>query len=256
MPFTGSHAAAVLPLARLGLPASALVIGSMVPDLPYYLTPLGHAKQTHTLSGVLWVDLPLGLVALLTWQALVGPAVVALAPPPAADRLAAYPIGPRRTLGGLRPFATSVAALILGSATHVAWDSFTHVGGWVVTRVGWLRADLGPLAAYRWAQYASGAAGAVIVAIWCAQWWRRHPPAAAVYCRSSRAARVASTAAVVIAAAAGAILGAVRHESSLRTTLFNVATASGGWTAAALLIIAVLWIAASRLKYRHGEARS
>ena len=37
MPFTGSHAAAVLPFARSRLPASALVIGSVAPDLPYYL---------------------------------------------------------------------------------------------------------------------------------------------------------------------------------------------------------------------------
>ncbi|MDQ7908342.1 DUF4184 family protein [Phytohabitans sp. ZYX-F-186] len=41
MPFTGSHPAAVLPLVRWGLPPAALVIGSMVPDLPYYLpTPV------------------------------------------------------------------------------------------------------------------------------------------------------------------------------------------------------------------------
>ncbi|WP_328421551.1 DUF4184 family protein [Micromonospora sp. NBC_00389] len=38
MPFTGGHVAAVLPLARSAWRApSALVLGSMVPDLPYYL---------------------------------------------------------------------------------------------------------------------------------------------------------------------------------------------------------------------------
>lgn len=40
MPFTGSHPAAVLPLLRWGLIPSALVIGSMSPDLGYFL-PLG-----------------------------------------------------------------------------------------------------------------------------------------------------------------------------------------------------------------------
>ncbi|MEE2045837.1 DUF4184 family protein, partial [Nocardiopsis tropica] len=37
MPFTLSHVAAVLPLARTRLPPAALVVGSVVPDLPYYL---------------------------------------------------------------------------------------------------------------------------------------------------------------------------------------------------------------------------
>jgi len=36
VPFTGSHPAAVLPLLRTPLPSAALVIGSLVPDLPYY----------------------------------------------------------------------------------------------------------------------------------------------------------------------------------------------------------------------------
>ena len=39
MPVTGSHPAAVLPLMRLGFVPSALVIGSMVPDLPHDFPP-------------------------------------------------------------------------------------------------------------------------------------------------------------------------------------------------------------------------
>ena len=36
MPFTGSHPAAVLPLLRTSLPASALVAGSLAPDVPFH----------------------------------------------------------------------------------------------------------------------------------------------------------------------------------------------------------------------------
>ena len=39
MPFTVSHAAAVLPLQRLGLPLTALMIGSMAPDFGYFFSP-------------------------------------------------------------------------------------------------------------------------------------------------------------------------------------------------------------------------
>ena len=37
MPFTASHPAAILPFLRTPLPASALVAGSIAPDLPYYV---------------------------------------------------------------------------------------------------------------------------------------------------------------------------------------------------------------------------
>src|SRR5215467_12574272 len=37
VPFTFSHPAAVLPLARRGLVFSALVVGSMAPDFPYFV---------------------------------------------------------------------------------------------------------------------------------------------------------------------------------------------------------------------------
>lgn len=36
MPVTIAHPAAVLPLRGLGLPLSAMVIGSMAPDLPVF----------------------------------------------------------------------------------------------------------------------------------------------------------------------------------------------------------------------------
>ena len=52
MPFTGSHPAVVLPLLRIGMPASALVIGSLTPDLPYYLpTPFTWAADALDRGG-------------------------------------------------------------------------------------------------------------------------------------------------------------------------------------------------------------
>ncbi len=51
MPFTPSHAAAVLPFLRTPLPASALVIGSIAPDLPFHL-PVDFPWRTHTAQAV------------------------------------------------------------------------------------------------------------------------------------------------------------------------------------------------------------
>lgn len=64
MPFTVAHAAAVLPLGRWGryrLPMSALMIGAMTPDLPYFL-PLEVSRiTTHDLPGIFRFCWPAGL---------------------------------------------------------------------------------------------------------------------------------------------------------------------------------------------------
>ena len=62
MPFTASHAVAALPFLRTPLPDSALVIGSMTPDLPFYL-PLGPDVATHTAGAVVTYDRLLRAVA-------------------------------------------------------------------------------------------------------------------------------------------------------------------------------------------------
>jgi hypothetical protein len=70
MPFTGSHPAAVLPLIGTPLPSSALVIGSMSPDLPYYLPLTTASWPTHTAVGIVGIDLLLGGSAWLLWHGL------------------------------------------------------------------------------------------------------------------------------------------------------------------------------------------
>ena len=65
-------------------------------------------------------------------------------------------------------------ALAIGAATHVGWDEFTHPGRWGTTALPALAASypspVGPLAGYRYAQYASGAVGLAAVALAA---WRR-----------------------------------------------------------------------------------
>jgi hypothetical protein len=67
MPFTASHVAAVLPLVRTPLLPSALVVGSMVPDLPYFLPLPLTSYVTHSPVGVVSVDALMGL-AVVIWH--------------------------------------------------------------------------------------------------------------------------------------------------------------------------------------------
>lgn len=65
MPFTISHPAIVLPLTflpRQWFSLTGLVIGSLTPDFEYFLRMRIKSNYSHTLDGLFWFDLPLGLL--------------------------------------------------------------------------------------------------------------------------------------------------------------------------------------------------
>jgi len=73
MPFTFSHPAIVLPLTfkRLKLSATALIIGSMVPDFEYFIRMTDHSRYSHTIAGLFWFDLPMGLLICFVYHGVV-----------------------------------------------------------------------------------------------------------------------------------------------------------------------------------------
>jgi hypothetical protein len=166
---TLAHPAAVVPLRSLGLPMSAMVIGSMVPDLPLFVRWSQGYQLSHSYIGVLSINLLVALVLLCGWNALMRDALVDLAPGPVRDMLSS-----RRRLS-FREWLWAPAAAVLGSFSHLFWDAFTHRNRWGVAHVGWLQADLGPLPGYKWAQYISGVVGLVIVLGACRAFYRSRP---------------------------------------------------------------------------------
>ncbi len=159
MPVTIAHPAAVLPLRGLGLPLSAMVIGSMAPDLPVFSQSWGVYGYTHSIAGILTVDLVLTLVLLLAWDRWGRDALVDTAPAMVRDRL------PGRARIGRRAWLLAPLAAILGSVTHVVWDAFTHHGRWGVQRIGWLQEQHGPITGEQWAQHVSGVVGITVVGL-------------------------------------------------------------------------------------------
>ncbi|MCL9796469.1 DUF4184 family protein, partial [Frankia sp. AgKG'84/4] len=157
MPFTLSHPAAVLPLRRLGLPMSALVVGSMVPDIPVFLGWPGVYRFTHSPLGVASADPVLAMAALAVWFWLIRDAVVDLSPGLVRSRLAA------RARPTRRQWLLAPAAAAVGAMTHVGWDAFTHHDRWGVRQVPWLSADHRGLAGHAWLQYGSSVVGFAVV---------------------------------------------------------------------------------------------
>ncbi|GHE13886.1 DUF4184 family protein [Klenkia taihuensis] len=172
MPFTLSHPAAVLPFLRSGLPASALVAGSVVPDLPYYL-PVDLGVRTHTALAVVTTDLVGGLLLWAVWHGFFAAPLVATAPGPLRARL---PVPGRPRVDGARGALLLAGAVLLGAATHVLWDEFTHPGRWGPEHIPALSAQVAGEPLYGWLQDLSGLVGGLAIGIWVLLWWRRTPP--------------------------------------------------------------------------------
>ncbi|MEU0135748.1 DUF4184 family protein [Streptomyces sp. NPDC006296] len=181
MPFTLSHPAAVLPLMRRPFVPAALVAGAVAPDVPYFTGTLGvsetspqgwygpllNATETHSLGVGPVVGLPLAIGLVAASRMLRAP-LTALLPSglrlPEPERTTGLPAAVRHTMWLL------LSALI-GIASHLAWDSFTHGDGFLVTHVQSLRAPApGGLTAARLLQYASTAVGLAAVG---RHLWRR-----------------------------------------------------------------------------------
>jgi hypothetical protein len=146
----------VLPLQRLGLPLSALVVGSVAPDAPVYL-PVGVDYQTTHSGWGIAVDVVIGLAVLWLWFALLRDAVVDLTPS-LRSRV------PARARLDRRAWLSAPLALAIGAATHVVWDSATHDWGFIVEEFGFLREHYGRMRGYEWLQQLSTAAGSIVVA--------------------------------------------------------------------------------------------
>ncbi|RSD17330.1 DUF4184 family protein [Amycolatopsis eburnea] len=161
-----SHPAAVLPLARRPLVASALVAGSVAPDVFWFVPRLPGVglTKTHELASVLWLDPLLALVILAVFQLLLKEPLLALAPRPLAERLP-------RGFSWRRPGWIALS-LVLGAATHVGWDAFTHEsGGFPFLRIPLVTGvDVGRLI-----QLVSTIAGAAVLAWWLRNWYRAAP---------------------------------------------------------------------------------
>ena len=249
MPFTGSHPAAVLPLLRTPLPASALVAGSIAPDVPFYL-PVVLPWDTHTALAVVTVDVLFGGLAWAVWHALLAPAALSAAPAGVRGRLSGVPLGLRRRLRSARVVGLVLTALALGAAVHVLVDEFTHPGRWGATHLPVLARAWGPLPGVRWLDYAGGGVGGVVLLAWLVRWWRRAPADPA-----SARPRWWLPWAVIAAAGLVAGLTATVGTPDLRSAAVAAAFRGGGVVLATAVVLALVAALPGRVHRATGAGR-
>ncbi|MEE1770556.1 DUF4184 family protein [Streptomyces sp. JV185] len=200
MPFTLSHAAAVLPgmrrngTARGPLFTSALVAGSFAPDMTYYADTavpgaMEFGRVTHSVWGVFTVDVLITAAVVALWLLLREP-LVALLPGAWQGRVHAFLRG-RPGARGVREAAGFVLSAVTGAATHVVWDAFTHHDRWGVRLVPLLDGSFGGLPVFQLVQYGSSAVALAVLAWFTASGLRRTgarpaPPSVPVLDRRAR----------------------------------------------------------------------
>src|SRR5580765_1974558 len=119
MAITLAHPAAVLPLARMlggyGV-LSALVIGSVVPDLPRFVPLPFERDHTHCLAGVFFYCIPLGLAIFCLFHRVIKRPLAMLLPDRLRGPIASY-CAPH---WGLPYFGAIpvLVSLVFGAATH------------------------------------------------------------------------------------------------------------------------------------------
>ncbi|MDK4696450.1 DUF4184 family protein [Kingella negevensis] len=150
MPFTLAHPVAVLPLARCRyayLPA--LVLGSIAPDLPYFLGGRAAFGWGHSLLGAVYL-VPLcailyGFYVKFWREAL-------------RDYLPCC-INPFTPTFRLPEWWIWLCSLFFGIATHDFLDAFTHETGYFVNHLPFLREYFLGLPVFKWLQYSGGVLG-------------------------------------------------------------------------------------------------
>lgn len=175
MPFTLSHTVAVIPLYKyLGKfgALSALIIGSMTPDIAYLTPYLVHQRMdSHSLLGVYLYAIPMGLTVYFLYHLLMAPVIVSLFP----KAIQKY-LHPDLFLGRLPniPSYTLIFSLILGALTHIIWDFFTHQRG-LPQFIHWMDVPLMSIDSYdimpyRVLQHVSSLLGLSLLVFWIWHW--------------------------------------------------------------------------------------
>jgi hypothetical protein len=223
MPFTAAHPMAVLPLVRwrrgLRLDATCLVIGSMAPDVEYFVRGRPFQTISHTLLGMVTWSLPITLILAAVLHAIVKWPMLAIAPVAVARRAVAAVGAPWPARWSAAALASCAVSAVLGGASHLAWDNITHTYGWLPTHVRalWGRVQLpvvGSIPVVSLLQHGSTVVGLTVLTIVVVRALRREAPQPLPELPRS-AARWCLAVCIAVGLAAMYVRLAMLHESYL-----------------------------------------
>ncbi len=171
MPFTFAHPAIILPLHRFfrrWVSLTALIIGSIIPDFEYFIRMSSNRSYSHTLSGMFWFDLPLGILVCFIYHNLVRNTFISQLPYVLHSRLSNF-----KRFSWNKYFQKNwlivIISMLIGTFSHLVWDHFTHERGYVLQLYNFFNQDINdtvlPVPEYTTLQVISSIAGVLIVMV-------------------------------------------------------------------------------------------
>jgi hypothetical protein len=197
----------------------------------------------HTLLGAFIFDLPVSLVVLWLFYTFQKQPLSMLLPKGIRMRLK-----PRNSNFSFWPparLALIVISILIGTATHILWDSFTHSFYWPYQNLNFLSDVVhvpiaGNMQMYKVLQYASTLFGLVFVAIWIWSWYRATKPIESPVAKPYTPAQIRIITIVAPAVAlAGGIIRAYVAVGSPKMTIRSLMYFGVDWGIAATTL---LWL--------------
>jgi hypothetical protein len=169
MPFTFSHPAIILPFKYLPgkwFSFTALVIGSLTPDFEYFIRMKVQSNYSHTIYGIFWFDLPLAIFLSFIFHNLIRNDLFLNSPKFIKSRVSIFNSFNWNNYFKENWIIVIVSALI-GIATHIFWDGFTHNHGYFTEHISYLRNDIlifkNTIPIWKIAQHLSTLIGAIFI---------------------------------------------------------------------------------------------
>ena len=137
MPFTFSHPAIILPLNYLPkkwFSMNGLIIGSLTPDFEYFIRMKIKSEYSHTIEGIFWFDLPLGILLAFIYHNIVRNNLFENSPFFLKSKFLNFSQFNWNEYFKRNWFVVIISILI-GAASHIFWDSFTHDDGYFVKTI-------------------------------------------------------------------------------------------------------------------------
>lgn len=171
MPFTFSHPAIILPLKYLPknwFSLTGLVVGSVTPDFEYFIRMKVQSNYSHTLYGIFWFDLPLAILLSFLFHNTVRNALFFNSPDIFKSRVLIF-----TSFNWNNYFKENwiivVISLLIGIASHLLWDGFSHNHGYFVEHISTLKNSINLLGneipIWKITQHLSTLIGAIVITI-------------------------------------------------------------------------------------------
>jgi hypothetical protein len=96
---------------------------------------------SHTWLGLFWFDLPLGLLLMWVYQRIVKKHLIVHLPAPLNQRFTAFE-SPQHESYSLRSLLVIMWSVLIGAASHLCWDGFTHADGCFIPLIPGLSASI------------------------------------------------------------------------------------------------------------------